>query len=245
MPEQPSRDRLIEELARARQRIAELERAAARPDAQPATEAVPDAPLNPQLLLEMDEGLRASLHGLIGMVELALDTRLTAQQQEYLQLGRASADALLSAINNLLSVAKIDAGVFDLDPIPFSLRDSLGYTIGALALRARERNLKLVSHILENVPDALVGDPVVLRQAMGNLIEDAARRPGGGVVIVRVEKAWDTAQAVQLECSVTRHDTGPSPSRGPPCATSCSAWVSEASPIRFRESTLEPSRARS
>jgi CheY-like chemotaxis protein len=171
------------------------------PDPRPAS-------LNPQLLLEMDEELRTSLNGIIGMIELVLDTRLTAQQQEHLTLGQSSADALLSAINNLLSAAQIEAGLFELDPIPFSLRDSLGYAIGVLALRARERNLKLVSHVLEHVPDALVGDPVVLRQVIGNLIEHAARRPGSGILMLRVEKEWDEAQTVQLEFSVRRHDTG-------------------------------------
>ncbi len=171
------------------------------PDPRPAG-------LSPQLLLAMDEELRASLSGLIGMIELVLDTRLTVQQQVDLKLGRSSADDLLSAINNLLSAAKIETGLFELDPIPFSLRDSLGYTMGVLALRVRERHFKLVSHILEQVPDALIGDPVVLRQIIGNLVEHAGRRPGSGVLLLRVEKAWDTAQTVELEFSVTRHDTG-------------------------------------
>ena len=180
--------------------------------------AAPPATLHLELLLQMDEELRASLSGIIGMMELVLDTRLTVQQQGYLRLGRASADALLSAINNLLSAATIEAKLFELDPIPFSLRDSLGYSIGVLALRTQERNFKLVSNILEHVPDALIGDPVVLRQVIGNLIEHAARPPGGGIVMLRVEKEWDAAQTVQLEFSVSRHDPANTAPRSPEAA---------------------------
>jgi CheY-like chemotaxis protein len=173
--------------------------------------------LTPHLLLDMDGELRTLLDRVIGMVELVLDARLTAQQRQDLKRAQASADELLSAVNNLVSVARIDAGAFDIDPIPFSLRDSLGYTLGALALRVRDRNIKVVSHILSQVPDELVGDPVVLRQILGSIIEHLGRRPGSGVIILRVEQAWRTGETVELEFSVTRHDTGraAAPARGP------------------------------
>ena len=170
--------------------------------------------LSLQLLLEMDAGIRASLNGIIGMMELLLDTPLVPQQQEYLTLGQASADALLSAVNNLVTAAKIEAEQLEPDAIPFSLRDSLGYTAGGLAVRIGNRRLQLVVHVLENVPDALVGDPGILRRIVENLVEHAARRAAGGVLLLKVEQAWDTADTIQLDFSLTRRDTGARSERG-------------------------------
>jgi CheY-like chemotaxis protein/HPt (histidine-containing phosphotransfer) domain-containing protein len=162
----------------------------------------------PELLLAMSADLRTPLHGIIGMTELLSETALTPKQQEYLSVAKASASALLSVINNLLDFSRIEAGGLGLNPIDFNLRDSLGYTMGALALRANRKGIGLVWRVSSDVPDALVGDPVILRQIAVNLIDHAVTSTRRGVVALRVSKESETESGVQLHVAVTASELG-------------------------------------
>ena len=163
------------------------------------------------LLMSATAQIRTGLHTILGMTELALGTELAPKQREYLQVVRSSADSLASSLGNLVDLASMEAGRFDLDPIAFRLRDSLGYTMGSLALQAHAKGLELVSHVLAEVPDALVGDPSILRQLVSILVGRAIRQTGpGGVIVVRVELEAMQGQDVVLHLAVIRSMTASS-----------------------------------
>jgi signal transduction histidine kinase len=159
-----------------------------------------------EFLANMSHEVRTPMNGILGMTELALDTDLTAEQREYLEMVKVSADGLLTVINDILDFSKIEAGRLDLDPTEFELRDSLGDIIKSLALRAHKNGLELACHVSPDVPDALVGDSSRLRQVIVNLTGNAIKFTEEGEVVVRVELESLEERAACLHFSV--RDTG-------------------------------------
>src|SRR5262249_55802283 len=127
------------------------------------------------------------------MNQLLLDTDLSPRQREYVGLAQSSAEALLYLINDILDFSKIEAGRFELESLPFSLRDALGDTLLSLASRAAQKALDLNCRIPPNVPDALVGDPHRLRQIVINLVGNAIKFADAGEIDLMVEPAGGTA----------------------------------------------------
>jgi signal transduction histidine kinase/DNA-binding response OmpR family regulator len=140
-------------------------------------------------LANVSHEIRTPLNGVLGMAHLVLQDDLSPAQRERVRVLKTSADSLLHVLNDLLDFSKMEAGKFQLSPVPFHLADELGETMKWLALRAHEKGLQLSYFQEPNVPAVVVGDPGRLRQVLVNLVGNAIKFTEEGEVAVRVRIA--------------------------------------------------------
>lgn len=140
-----------------------------------------------EFLANMSHEIRTPLNGVVGMTELALDTILSAEQRDYMETVKLSANLLLGVINDVLDFSKIEAGKMEMEAVDFKIRECLEDTMKTLALRADEKGLELLCDIAENVPETVRGDSGRLRQIIVNLVGNAIKFTHTGEVSLRVE----------------------------------------------------------
>ncbi len=159
-----------------------------------------------EFLASMSHEIRTPMNAIIGMADLLWETTLTSEQRKYLRIFRRAGASLLSLINDILDLSKVESGRLDLDTIDFDLSELIDKASEMLALRANEKGLELVSHLAPDVPCHLIGDPNRLYQILLNLLGNAIKFTEMGSVVMTVTNDPDCQEAGVIRFSIT--DTG-------------------------------------
>jgi PAS domain S-box-containing protein len=164
------------------------------------------ANIKEQFLANMSHEIRTPIHGIISLVNFLLNTKVDKEQQKYLALTAKSADNLLSIVNDILDLSKIEAGKMNIEEIPFNIREIIGTCVDILSAKANEKNLKVEVLIEKEIPETIIGDPVRLMQVLNNLVGNAIKFTEKGEVKIICTTIESNSQSCMLQFKVK--DTG-------------------------------------
>jgi PAS domain S-box-containing protein len=179
----------------------------AKHKAESATRIAEDAvKAKQQFLSNMSHEIRTPMNAIIGFTKVVLKTDLSAKQKEYLSAIKISGDALIVLINDILDLAKVDAGKMTFEQTPFKMASSLSAMLHLFETKIQEKNLELVKEYDKQIPEVLVGDPARLHQIILNLVSNAVKFTTIGKITVRVTLLKEDEETATIEFAVT--DTG-------------------------------------
>jgi len=179
----------------------------AKSKAESATKIAEDAVrAKQQFLSNMSHEIRTPMNAIIGFTKVVLRTDLTAKQKEYLTAIKMSGDALIVLINDILDLAKVDAGKMTFEKTPFKMLTSIAAMIHLFDTKIQEKNLELVRDYDNRIPSVLIGDPVRLHQIILNLMSNAVKFTSHGNITVRVRLISEDDEKVAIKFSIS--DTG-------------------------------------
>src|SRR6187399_369823 len=179
----------------------------AKSAAETATAIAEDAvKAKQQFLSNMSHEIRTPMNAIIGFTKVLLKTDLSAKQKEYLTAIKLSGDALIVLINDILDLAKVDAGKMTFEQTPFKLALSISAMLHMFEPKIQEKNLELVKEYDNRIPEVLLGDSVRLHQIILNLVSNAVKFTTKGKITVSVKLIHEDEQKVTIEFAVT--DTG-------------------------------------
>jgi PAS domain S-box-containing protein len=159
-----------------------------------------------QFLSNMSHEIRTPMNAIIGFTKVVLKTELNAKQKEYLTAIKISGDALIVLINDILDLAKVDAGKMTFEEIPFKMELSISAMLHLFETKILEKNLLLVKEYDSKIPEVLMGDPVRLHQIILNLVSNSVKFTNKGKIMVSVHLINEDTETAMVEFSVS--DTG-------------------------------------
>ena len=152
-----------------------------------------DRQVKNQFLANMSHELRTPMTGILGMLQLALEEDSSPVLREYLETTLSSARSLLRILNDILDMAKFEAGKLIIEEKPFSLKTCIAEAVDIITPEVRRKGLDFVLSVAEEVPDTVVGDHMRLRQVLINLTGNAVKFTDGGKVEVKVTAGRTTS----------------------------------------------------